>query len=79
MTLHIFESIKEAFETSTQNYNRFAKKLDSIKWDSKFFADDEFYFIKGDMTFTTPSLDPFEVTRNWMPSAIFADGSYIEF
>ena len=79
MTLNLFHTIKEAFEVSTQNHNSFVEKLNSIKWDSKFFADDEYYFIKDDLTFTTPSLDPFKVSKEWMPAGIFADGSYIEF
>lgn len=76
-TLNIFETIKNAYETSTYNNNRFATILSSIKWDSEFYADGEYYFIKDDMTFTTPSLNPFNM--DWKPSAIFNDGSYIEF
>lgn len=79
MTLTIFESLKEAYETSTQNCNNFAVKLSKINWDSEFYADGEYYFIIGDMTFTTPSLNPFKITRDWKPAAIFADGSYLEF
>lgn len=77
MTLDIFEILKEAYETSTHNINRFAEKLSAIKWDNEFRADDEYYFIKDDMTFTTPSLDPFKT--EWKPSAMFKDGSYLEF
>lgn len=73
----IFENLKEAYETSTHNCNKFANLINRIAWDSKFFADGELYFIKGELTFTTTSLDPFKV--EWKPSAIFADGSYIEF
>lgn len=77
MTLNLFYEIKEAFETSTHNQNRFAKALESVKWDNTFFADGEHYFIKADMTLTTPSLDPFNMA--WKPAALFEDGSYIEF
>lgn len=77
--LNLFNTLKEAFETSTQNRNKFKESLDSILWDNAFFADEEYYFIKEGFTFTTPSLNPFDVSSNWMPSAIFADGSYIEF
>ena len=73
-TLNIFYNIKEAFETSTHNNNRFADCIKSINWDNTFFADDEYYFVKGDMTFTTPSLDPFDMP--WEASAtFFSDGS----
>ncbi len=75
--LNIFEALKEAYETSTPNNNRFAAKLSSILWDAEFYEDEEYYFLKGDMTFTTPSLNPFNM--DWKPSAIFKDGSYIEF
>lgn len=79
MTLSIFESLKEAYETSTRNNNNFAAKLSKINWDSEFYADGEYYFLIGDMTFTTPSLNPFAITKAWKPCAIFNDGSYLEF
>lgn len=77
MSLTLFYKIKNAYETSTHNNNRFADCLKSIKWDSEFYADGEHYFLKGDMTFTTPSFDPFNC--DWKPSAMFTDGSVIEF
>lgn len=78
MEIMIFETIKEAYETSTRNANRFAAALDSIKWDDHFIADGEHYFRKGGLTLVTESLDPF-VCAGWnKPSALFADGSYIE-
>lgn len=79
MELHLFETLKNAFESSTLSNNRFLSALNSASWDKTFYADGEHYFCKGGFCFTTPSLNPFEVTRNWMPSAIFSDGSCIEF
>ena len=76
-TLNIFNKLKEAFECSTKNNNLFEKALQSINWENKFFADGEFYFIKGDLTFTTPSVDPFNMC--WEPSGIFKDGSVLMF
>ena len=76
-TLNIFYKLKNAFECSTHNNNLFEKALKSIKWENTFFADGEYYFIKGDLTFTTPSLDPFNM--DWEASAIFADGSVLTF
>ena len=77
MELRIFEKLKEAYETSTKACNRFEKALKSIKWDKQFYADGEHYFCLGKFTFTTPSLDPFNM--DWKPSALFTDKSYIEF
>lgn len=79
MELHLFETLRNAFETSTLSNNRFSSALNSASWDKTFYADGEHYFCKGGFCFTTPSLNPFEVTRNWMPSAMFSDGSCIEF
>lgn len=74
-TLNLFYNIKEAFEASTLNNNYFAQALNAVKWDAQFKADNEFYFVKGDMTITTPSLDPFNM--DWEASAIFNDGSVL--
>ena len=74
-TLGLFIKIKEAFETSTHNYNRFKEVIDSEKWDDKYFADDEYVFIKADMSFSTPSFDPFNM--KWKASAIWDDGSVL--
>ena len=74
---NIFKKLENAYGASTQNCNRFLKAINSIHWDEKFQADGEYYFVKGNFTFTTPSLDPFKM--DWKPSAIFNDGSFIEF
>lgn len=74
-TFNLFLKIKEAYETSTHNHNRFRELLDSVKWDNTFFADGEYYFIKGNMTFITPSYNPFDM--QWKPSAIWDDGSAV--
>lgn len=74
-TLNLFYNIKEAFELSTHNNNRFEAILNAISWDSSFYADEEYYFIKGDMTFTTPSLNPFSM--KWEAAAIFNDGGML--
>lgn len=70
-TLDIFEKLKNAYECSTRRANYFKQALESVKWDSTFFADEEYYFIKDDLTFTTPSIDPF--CTEWAPSGMFAD------
>lgn len=77
--LKLFETLKASYEDSTPSYNRFKEALDAQDWDATFYADGEHYFCKGEFTFTTPSLDPFKITRNWMPSAFFSDGGYLEF
>lgn len=76
-TFDIFYNLKNAYEVSTHNHNAFKLALESVKWDATFYADNEYYFIKGDLTFTTTSLNPFEV--EWSPEALFADGSLLSF
>ena len=73
----LFEKLKNAYEVSTHNYNSFKQAIESVKWDEKFFADNEYYFVKGDLTLTTTSLNPFEV--EWTPEVLFADGSLLTF
>lgn len=77
--LKLFERLKEAYETSTRNYNSFEAAIMAVKWDETFYADEEYYFCKGDFIFTTPSLDPFEITKSWCPEAVFSDRSQIAF
>ena len=74
---NIFTKLKEAFETSTHNCNCFADALASIKWDSTYTADGEQYFNLGGFTFTTPSLDPFNMP--WECTAFFSDNSMLSF
>ena len=57
--------------------NYFASALSKIAWDKTFEADGEHYFAKGNMIFTTPSIDPFQC--DWAPSMITSDGSYMTF
>lgn len=77
-TTMIFETLKSAFGLSTHNNNRFKKAIESIKWDNHYKADDEHYYEVGDMTFITPSLNPFECDA-WRKPAAFINHSYIEF
>lgn len=77
MEFRIYEKIKEAFGYSAHSNNKFKSALESIAWDYSFFADGEHYFVKGGLTITTPSLNPFDM--DWRPSAMFSDGSVIEF
>lgn len=57
--------ITDAFERSTKSDNAFARAIENTDWENKFEADGELYFVSGPLTLTTPSLDPFEVTREW--------------
>lgn len=77
--LKLFETLKASYEDSTPSHNRFADALNSQEWDSTFYEDGEHYFCRGGFIFSTPSLDSFKITKIWKPSAIFSDGSYIEF
>lgn len=78
MAYEIFERLEEAYGSSTWANNYFKAALDQIVWDEKFFADGEYYFVKGSFCFTTPVLNPFDQT-DWKPSAIFPDGSLVSF
>ena len=75
--IKVFEKLKEAYNNSTKKDNEFANTLSSIKWDSEFYADDEYNFILGDMQFVASSLNPFNMWRK--PYAIFNDGSSVSF
>lgn len=77
--MEIFNILEEAYGRSTQNNNAFARALSKIKWDYTFYADGEHYFVLDNLTFTTPSLDPFSPDMEWKPSATFSDGSTISF
>lgn len=75
---YIYNKLKNAYEASTLGCNRFQDAIYSIAWDSMFKADGEYYFVKGDHVFTTPSLDPFDMP--WNPSITPSDHSgVIEF
>ena len=73
----LFINLKNAYEVSTHNHNSFKQAIESVDWDDTFYADNEYYFIKGNMTLTTTSLNPFKV--EWPPEALFADGSLLTF
>lgn len=73
----LYENLKNAYEVSTHNHNSFKQAIESVNWDEKFFADNEYYFVKGDLTLTTTSLNPFEV--EWTPEVLFANGSLLTF
>ena len=75
--LDLFYKLKNAYEVSTHNNNSFKQALESVNWDNTFYADNEYYFIKGGFTLTTTSLNPFEV--EWKPEALFSDGSLLTF
>lgn len=79
MEYNLYETLKEAFETSTHNNNRFEQVIKAMEWDAEFTADGEFYFCIGKLTLITPSLNPFEVTKDWEACVMFTDGSQICF
>ena len=74
----LYEYLKNAYETSTQNCNRYAKAIKSIAWDGTFQADGEYYFCKDRLTFTTESLDPFAISFI-RPAVLTGDGSMLTF
>lgn len=58
-TTRLMNEIREAFASSTRSCNRFAALLNRISWDETYEADGELCFIKGELSFSTESLDPF--------------------
>ena len=75
--MKLFEVLKEAYETTTKNCNRFLNVINSIHWDSVFNSDGETYFVKGGFTMTVENTNPFE--EHWKPAGFFPDGSVVEF
>lgn len=74
--LELYEKLKEAYETTTHSYNRFAETIEQIKWDDTFKADGEIYFVKEGFTLMVENLNPFQ--QKWKPSVFFKDGSFAE-
>lgn len=77
MEFTLFETLKEAYETSTLSLNRFKTAIDRIKWDTVFNADGETYYCKGGFSLTIENINPFK--ESWKPTCIFSDGSMIQF
>lgn len=75
----LFKELRDAWGESTAAVNLFDAKLKSIQWDNSFYADGEFYFIKGADIFSTPVIDPFEDTGGIFPSMLTGDGTIFTF
>lgn len=71
MEYQIINNLQNAYDASTMACNRFAEAIAKIAWDEKFQADGETYFIKGRLTVTVQSLDPFK--QLWKPSYMFGN------
>jgi len=72
----IIDRIIEAFESSTHSHNAFSEAIESIEWANKFTADGELYFChESGLMLTTPSLDPFRVTKEWPAEMTLANMS----
>ena len=52
--IELKQKLEEAFEKSKKSYNRFKEFVTSLNWDYSFYADGEYYFVKDNITFTTP-------------------------
>lgn len=80
LTHGMLNTIKEAYDSSTKSWNRFAEILDNLETmlGGVFTADGEVYFIFENAIFTTPSYDPFDMP--WKPSVTWRDcGKTYEF
>jgi len=74
--MQVIDYITNAFEQSTRRHNLFADAIARVRWAQDFDADGERYYIHDSgLTFTTPSLDPFKVTRDWPAEFTYPDFS----
>ena len=72
----IINKLTDAFERSTKTDNAFREAVEGIVWANRFTADGELYFChESGLMLTTPSLDPFEITRDWPAEITLADMS----
>lgn len=71
--MRLFSGLQNAFETS----NKFREVIRRIKWDSAKYIGDEWVFRLGNLTFTTPSLDPKECRNMWSPAVQLEDGKWM--
>lgn len=76
MEITLYEKLKNAYDATTQNYNRFEEAIKSIKWDDVYSADGEMYYEKGDFCLVVENINPFKEKRK--PSILFKT-SYIVF
>lgn len=79
--LKAFETLKEAYETSTQNHNRFKEVLESFNWDDVFTVDGLITYISGGFTLEVFNADgvPNPFTEWNKPEAMFSDYSVVSF
>lgn len=79
--MDIIKELIEAYKASTKKDNLFEKKIKAIKWENHFEAEGEHYFELENVTFITPSFDPFECNEWSCPSAIIrgAHANYLTF
>lgn len=76
--LKIYETLKEAYETTTQLFNHFKNVVGSIKWDHIFEEDGETYFcFENGFTLTVENMNPF--LESWKPTVYFSDNSVLTF
>lgn len=75
--LKLYETLKEAYETTSQKFNSFKEAIENIKWDQTFEADGEIYFILGGFTLTVENINPFQ--EKWKPTCFTSDNSILNF
>lgn len=77
--MNIHNMLKEAWEASSMNDNRFEAAVRSIKWDSEFSCGDGHYFTVGDYTLHTMDMDPFGPFAFMLPVSFFGNRCMIYF
>lgn len=72
--IKLFDKLKNAYDITTKTNNFFKRVIDSIKWDSVFCEDDEFYYcMENGFFLVVENHNPFE--ERWEPCVYFSDNS----
>jgi hypothetical protein len=72
-----FELLKRVFNHSTPSMNLFAAAIARIVWDSTYEEDGETYYNVGGFTLITASTNPFKLSKDNHPVALFPNGELI--
>ena len=79
--LKLYEQLKEAYEATTHSVNRFANKINSIKWDCNFTTSDEtIMYCVGNFSLEVYNSDgkPNPFTQFKKPDVMFSDNTILE-
>lgn len=74
--MRLFKGLENAFWYLGAD-NVFKRAIRRIRWDDVQRTEDEWVFRLGELTFTTPSLNPAECLHQWSPAVKLADGEWV--